>query len=187
MDGRVQLPVILFLQKYFKAEFVDSITEPGPIKILADPAKWPEVVDSILNRVGISFEVHSSVGLALVAHHDCAGNPKSKIEQLEQLKKSIDFFRAQNPDMQIIGLWVNEIEFSPNLNQNLKAFVNNNMGYDARVKLSARGELAKYVTFNDEYLDIPKGGRAHFTFNLNIVRVQYSLDFHTGKFSIIFL
>ncbi len=108
MDGRVQLPVILFLQKYFKAEYVDSITEPGPIKILADPAKWPELVDSIMNRLNISFDAHSSVGIAVVAHHDCAGNPKSKAAQLDQIKKSVGFFYNRLPGKQVIGLWVDK-------------------------------------------------------------------------------
>ena len=29
-DGRVQLPVISYLQKRFNVQYVDSITEPGP-------------------------------------------------------------------------------------------------------------------------------------------------------------
>ncbi len=35
MDGRVQLPVIKYLQKHFNVDYVDSITEPGPNLILA--------------------------------------------------------------------------------------------------------------------------------------------------------
>ena len=30
MDGRVQLPVIRHMKERFNAEYVDSITEPGP-------------------------------------------------------------------------------------------------------------------------------------------------------------
>ena len=30
MDGRVQLPVIRFLQERFKVDYVDVISEPGP-------------------------------------------------------------------------------------------------------------------------------------------------------------
>lgn len=67
-----------------------------------------------------------------------------------------------------VGLWVQEVNFYPNLNQNFNAFVNNNMGYNAKVRLTARGGLAEYITFSDEYLDISKGGRAHFTFNLKL-------------------
>lgn len=67
-----------------------------------------------------------------------------------------------------VGLWVEEINFEPNLNQNFNAFVNNNMGYDAKVRLSARGGLGEYVTFSDEYLEIPEGERGFFTFNLKL-------------------
>jgi hypothetical protein len=35
MDGRVQLPVNNWLRKRFNANFVDTITEPGPNRILA--------------------------------------------------------------------------------------------------------------------------------------------------------
>lgn len=65
-----------------------------------------------------------------------------------------------------IGLWVEEINFEPNLNQNFDAFINNNVGSDIRVKLVKGGALTEYLTFSDEYLDIPTGGRAFFTFNL---------------------
>jgi len=58
--------------------------------------------------------------------------------------------------------------FDPNLNRTIDAFVINNVGSDIRVKLEAQGELAKYVTFSEEYLDISKDGKKIFTFNLNL-------------------
>ena len=36
MDGRVQLPVIKYLQKRFNVEYVDSITEAGPNLVLSE-------------------------------------------------------------------------------------------------------------------------------------------------------
>ena len=36
MDGRVQKPVIEYLQKSFGVDYVDMVTEPGPNKILAE-------------------------------------------------------------------------------------------------------------------------------------------------------
>lgn len=36
MDGRVQLPVINFLMRRFSVEYVDSVTDAGPVKILAE-------------------------------------------------------------------------------------------------------------------------------------------------------
>ena len=36
MDGRVQLPVIKYVQEKFDILFVDMITEPGPILYLSE-------------------------------------------------------------------------------------------------------------------------------------------------------
>jgi hypothetical protein len=107
MDGRVQLPVIQYLRKRFNTEYVDSITEPGPILILSEQEKSP-LAASILNRVDVSVKKHGSRKIALVAHHDCAGNPKSKEIQLRQLEKSLLFLRKHYPNMEFIGLWVDE-------------------------------------------------------------------------------
>ena len=46
MDGRVQLPVIQYLQKRFNVDFVDSVTEAGPNLILSE-AEDPGLVQSI--------------------------------------------------------------------------------------------------------------------------------------------
>lgn len=105
MDGRVQLPVIHYLRDYFQVDYVDSITEPGPILALSAETDSP-MVKSILNRLNISVEKHHSVGLAIVAHYDCAGNPEEKEAQMVQLKKSLDFIRTQYSDLIILGLWV---------------------------------------------------------------------------------
>ena len=59
MDGRVQLPVIEYLQKRFNVEDVDSITEPGPNLILAKQPE-SELAGSIINRVRVSVEQHRS-------------------------------------------------------------------------------------------------------------------------------
>lgn len=67
-----------------------------------------------------------------------------------------------------IGSFTREIRFSPGLNTNIEAFVVNNVGTDIRVKLEARGDLAEYVSFSEEYLEIPTGQKYFFTFNLNL-------------------
>ncbi len=105
MDGRVQLPVIKYLQTYFKVPFVDSITEPGPIAILAK-AETNLLTQNILTRLNVSIEKHESVGLAVTAHYDCAGNPVSKDAQIKQLQASISFLKKQYPQLNIIGLWL---------------------------------------------------------------------------------
>jgi len=105
MDGRVQLPVISYLKKRFSADYVDSITEAGPNLILSN-GKKDTSLQSILERLKISVQAHNSVGIAVVGHHDCAGNPASKNEQIIQIQNAIKFLRLQYKQIEIIGLWV---------------------------------------------------------------------------------
>ena len=105
MDGRVQLPVIPFLQTRFKAEFVDCITEPGPVRIFAKTTDLM-VLNSIITRVDISVKQHGSGGIAICAHPDCAGNPVDNEVQKEQLKRSVIFLKEAYPNVTVIGLWI---------------------------------------------------------------------------------
>lgn len=105
MDGRVQLPVIRYLQRRFNVEYVDTITEPGPNLIMASQADRA-VVQSILRRVRISVEKHASVGIALVGHHDCAGNPAKEEEQLQHLIDGVAFLQLHYGKIPVVGLWV---------------------------------------------------------------------------------
>lgn len=107
IDGRIQIPVIEYLKKRFKIEFVDSITEAGPNRILAEN-KNDKIIDEILNKVNISVEKHNSRGIAIVGHYDCAGNPYSKEEQIMQINKTIKLLQQRFYECEIIGLWVNE-------------------------------------------------------------------------------
>ncbi|MFZ3131565.1 MAG: carbonic anhydrase [Desulfosporosinus sp.] len=105
MDGRTQLPVNEYLKNRFKLDFIDTITEPGPVKILAENLAG---VASIEQRVKISVEAHGSKLISVVAHHDCAGNPAPKETQLKQLEAALQTVRAWNYQVQCIGLWVDE-------------------------------------------------------------------------------
>lgn len=107
MDGRIQTAVVDYLKKRFDAPYVDNITEAGPNLVLAERTNR-HLVDSILGRVKISVELHGSVGIAVVGHHDCARNPARKSEQLEHIKQAIEFLERQYGNLEVIGLWVNE-------------------------------------------------------------------------------
>ena len=107
MDGRVQLPVIMYLQARFNAQFVDMITEPGPNKILTE-GEDDVAVQSILARARISTDKHSSQGIAVVGHYHCAGNPAGKAEQIAQIEEAVQFLRHEFRDIEVIGLWVDE-------------------------------------------------------------------------------
>ena len=90
IDGRVQLPVIRYLKKRFDADYVDSITEAGPNLILSD-CNNTSSIQMILGKLRISVENHNSVGIAIVGHYDCAGNPASQDDQIIHIKKPLKF------------------------------------------------------------------------------------------------
>ena len=107
MDGRVQLPVISYLQNRFGVQYVDAVTEAGPVGVLATRPSSENAM-SIFRRVKISIRAHGSQGIAIVAHHDCAGNPVPASKQKQQLKICLNLLSTRYPRLEIIGLWVDE-------------------------------------------------------------------------------
>ena len=105
MDGRTQECVSDYIKQNYGVDFVDAITEPGPIKIMVDRG---ELVGSIKQRLDISVNKHGSKIVAVVAHHDCAGNPAPKDEQMTHLKGALDLLKEWGLDAEVIGLWVGE-------------------------------------------------------------------------------
>ncbi len=107
MDGRIQLPVIAYLQKRFNAIYVDLISEAA-VNLALSKQEEKNVVESVLDRIRISVEVHGSVSIAVVGHHDCAKNPTSRKEQYQHTQDSINFIQKKYNQLEIIGLWVDE-------------------------------------------------------------------------------
>ena len=107
MDGRVQLPVIQWTMQEYGVDYVDSITEPGPIKILSENLDTGAVV-SIKRRLDISAGLHKSCAINVVAHYDCGGNPVDKDTQMVQLASSIEMVKSWGYCLPIVGLWVDE-------------------------------------------------------------------------------
>lgn len=105
MDGRVQEPVIHYFKIKHGADFVDTVTEPGSIKPLAEGD--PVLTETIKNGVTISVTLHGSNLIAVVGHDDCAGNPVPKEEQLKQIDIAIEVVKSWNLDARVIGLFVN--------------------------------------------------------------------------------
>ena len=106
MDGRVQLPVNEYLQERYGVEFVDTITEAGPVRILSN--RMDPAIGGILGRVEISVTEHGSTLIAVVAHADCAGNTVSGEEQRRQIGESARFLAERFPAATTVGLWVGE-------------------------------------------------------------------------------
>ncbi|MHB1294992.1 MAG: carbonic anhydrase [Anaerolineae bacterium] len=106
MDGRVQAPTSDWLKQRYHLDFVDMITEAGPDLIMAG-APSPET-NAILAKARISVEKHGSKIIAVVGHHDCAGNPVSKEGHLAHIRQAVAAVRSWGFAVDVIGLWIGE-------------------------------------------------------------------------------
>ncbi len=107
MDGRVQEPVINYLKKKYRTNYVDMITEPGPNKILAESSD-DKLIESIFSRIEISVKKHGSKHIAIIGHFDCAGNPVNEEEQWLHTLEAVKTVKEKFKNTEVIGLWVNK-------------------------------------------------------------------------------
>jgi hypothetical protein len=107
MDGRTQLPVIEWMRREGGVDYVDTITEPGPVRILAEAADVA-ALESIRRRVDISVNRHGSRRVAIIAHADCAGNPVDKETQVNQLRSAAATILSWGLGVQVDRLWVGD-------------------------------------------------------------------------------
>jgi len=105
MDGRVQMPANEYLRSRFGCTVVDTITEAGIVRFLADAPDAPET-RSALEKVRISTAKHGSTQVAVVAHADCAGNPVSDDVQMDQVRRAAALIRQHFPDCEVLPLWL---------------------------------------------------------------------------------
>lgn len=105
MDGRVQRPVSDWMIKKFDADYVDTITEPGPDRILA--IRSPSMINSIKRRVLVSVKKHGSKVVAIIGHYDCAGNPVDDATHFSHVRAAMKEIESWQLPAVVIGLWVN--------------------------------------------------------------------------------
>jgi Putative carbonic anhydrase len=106
IDGRIQRPVGDFLATRFGIAYLDTITRAGIIKHLT--SSYDPLTNAIVNDLDASLGAHGSTKLALVAHHDCAGNPIDDPTQRLQLENAVEHFGRRYPALTILGLWLGE-------------------------------------------------------------------------------
>jgi len=106
MDGRVQEPVAKWLKERLGLNFVDTITEPGVDRLMAEGSR--EQRDGVRAKVLISTNAHGSRVVAVVGHADCAGNPVAKERHVEQVLQAVATVHSWGLNVRILGLWVNE-------------------------------------------------------------------------------
>ena len=107
MDGRIQEPVQRYLKEAFALTYIDSITEPGPARVLS-AAENQSIIDAITDKVRISVDHHQSQLIAISSHHDCAANPFDEEVKKEQITISAHNLKRIFPQCDIIGLWVDD-------------------------------------------------------------------------------
>lgn len=105
LDGRIQEPVVAFLKDHFGVKYVDMVTEAGPVQYLADDQEG-QITDSILKRVELTIIRHNPVGIGIMAHYDCLGNPVSEEIQKRQLRDARRFLRGKFGGESIEIFWV---------------------------------------------------------------------------------
>lgn len=105
IDGRIQEPIIKYLKEHYSITYIDTITEPGPCKILAENED-KIAFNSIIERTKISINSHGSKLIAISGHYDCTGNPCGEEIQKRQIRESIKHLKNKYPEIKIIGLWI---------------------------------------------------------------------------------
>ena len=103
MDGRVQLPVIQWIKKQHKVDFVDVITEAGMDAVLANQ----DDIHEILRSIDISINVNRSTRLFVVGHFDCRGNPVDQNTHHIQIASAVKRLKEHWRRHEVSGLWVN--------------------------------------------------------------------------------
>jgi hypothetical protein len=106
IDGRTQLPALLWMKERFNVDYVDSVTAPGVDKVLSEGPQ--EEVASIKNKVLVSTGGHHSQVVAIVGHYDCAANPGPKEQHVEQVNKCIEVIKGWQLPVRILGLWIGD-------------------------------------------------------------------------------
>lgn len=112
IDGRVQRPLNDWVRTEAHANYVDTVTIPGPDKALFSAS--PERLNELRKDVDISLGAHGSVFVAVAGHFGCAANPVSPEEHQQMIRQAVDVVRnwgmtdVAGQPVRVVGLWVNE-------------------------------------------------------------------------------
>ena len=107
MDARTQIPVMEWVRKRYGVGYVDMITEPGVDAVLAEN-KPAQTIESIKRKAGISIRKHGSKLIAIVGHHDCAGNSVDMHTHLTRIRTAIKTIASWGFNAHVFGMWIGE-------------------------------------------------------------------------------
>lgn len=106
MDGRVQDVMSQMGQEKFGATYPDTITEAGIVgKIANNPSQ--EFLDGLKFKLSVSVDKHGSKGVLVDGHQECAGNPVSDEQHLEDIRKSVEVVKELIAGkVEVVGVFV---------------------------------------------------------------------------------
>ena len=104
IDSMLQLPLSKWIKENYSIDYVDTITEPGDDKAIAEKS----ILDSIKTKISISVNAHKSELVVISGHYDCAANPVSNEEHIEMIKKDVEIITSLNLGVKVIGVWVDD-------------------------------------------------------------------------------
>lgn len=107
IDGRTQQRVIDYMVQNHDVDGVDMITFPGADGMFSSQERAVEV-ELARRAVSISVERHSSKVIAVVGHHDCAGNLVDKERHYMHIHRAVEKVQSWGLPTRIIGLYVND-------------------------------------------------------------------------------
>lgn len=106
IDGRAQRPVADWVRERFAVEYVDTVTVPGPDKVLTEGA--PERVEVLRGDAAVSVTAHASRVIAIAGHFGCAGNSVAPDEHIRQIRLAVQQVAGWGMPVRVVGLWVNQ-------------------------------------------------------------------------------
>jgi hypothetical protein len=104
IDGRIQTPLAKWIIENYSVDYVDTITEPGVDKTVAEHFE----LESLKTKVDISINAHKSDLVVLSGHYDCAANQVSNEKHIELIKKGVEVISSWNLGVKVIGVWVDD-------------------------------------------------------------------------------
>lgn len=106
MDGRCEELVAQFGKNKFQAEYPDTITEAGLVKIIShNPSE--EFIVKLKEKLDISVNKHHSRGIVVCGHQDCAANPVDDEQHKNDVRKSVEVIKSLiNSLVPVLGVFV---------------------------------------------------------------------------------
>lgn len=105
MDGRFIHLINEYIRNNYDYDFVDTITDAGPVKQFNNPEYLTSIEHNI---VLISIKKHKSDHIFISGHSDCAGCPVDDDLQKTYILNAVNLVKIRLPECKVTGLFANK-------------------------------------------------------------------------------